>query len=275
MRLPARVTVLGAYVLLLLVTLAISEVAWQVAQYWSLQAFLPDNNHGAFIVRNVSICAIVSAISLRYFLMQEEQRRQVRVEAEARYQALQARIRPHFLFNSLNNIAALIGSRPQEAETAVEDLAQLFRAGLAAGERQTLLSEELDITRAYLRTEALRLGERLRVRWEVSPDVDGLPVPLLCLQPLVENAVDHGVEPIPEGGEVAIRIQRAATELVLEVENPVSGTPRTSTGAGMALDNVRQRLRIIYGERATLDTERPGGRFLARLRLPLPEPAGA
>jgi two-component system, LytTR family, sensor histidine kinase AlgZ len=270
--LAPRAAMAASYGLLLAVTGVISEGAWQLAQWLDLRHFLPDREHHVFLLRNLAVCAIVSALALRYFWLQAQWRGQVRAEGEARYQALQARIRPHFLFNSLNSIAALIGVRPREAETAVEDLAQLFRAGLSATDRRIPLREELDVTRAYLRTESLRLGERLRVRWDIGPDLEELPVPPLCLQPLVENAVTHGIEPLPEGGEIAVRIQRSGPQLLIEVENPVPAEPQQSQGARSALDNIRQRLSLIYGAAAELRIEHGAQHFIARLRLPVTGP---
>jgi two-component system sensor histidine kinase AlgZ len=264
-----RAGILVSYALLLLVTGIITESAWRLALWLELRHVLPDGTHAAFLLRSLLVCAVVSALALRYFWLQAQWRGQVRAEGEARYQALQARIRPHFLFNSLNSIAALIGSRPREAETAVEDLAQLFRAGLSASERRIPLRDELEVARAYLRTESLRLGERLRVRWDLAGGLEDLPVPPLCLQPLVENAVTHGIEPLPAGGEVAIAIRRDGAQLCIEVGNPVPAQAQESLGAGSALDNIRQRLALMYGAEAALQVQQQPEHFLARLTLPL------
>ncbi|MGH8454298.1 MAG: sensor histidine kinase, partial [Nevskiales bacterium] len=234
-----------------------------------LRYFLPDRHHGVFLLRNLLVCTIVSALALRYFWLQAQWRGQVRAEGQARYQALQARIRPHFLFNSLNSIAALIAGRPREAETAVEDLAQLFRAGLSASERRIPLREELEVTRAYLRTESLRLGERLRVRWEIGEGLEELPVPPLCLQPLLENAVTHGIEPLPDGGEIRVTIQKPDLRLRINVENPLPAQPHPSSGAQSALDNIRQRLALMYGEQAELVVSQAAEYFSVRLMLPV------
>jgi two-component system, LytTR family, sensor histidine kinase AlgZ len=268
-RMSRPTAMVSSFLLLLLVTAAISETAWRLAQWQMQQQFLPDLSHGAFLLRNLTICAIVSTLVLRYFWLQAQWRGQVRAEGEARYQALQARIRPHFLFNSLNSIAALIAGRPREAETAVEDLAQLFRAGLSASERRIPLREELEVTRAYLRTESLRLGERLRVRWELGAGLENLPVPPLCLQPLLENAVTHGVEPLPEGGEIHVVIQKPDLRLQISVENPMPAEPRTSMGTQSALDNIRQRLTLMYGKQAELVVSQSAERFSVRLALPV------
>jgi len=264
-----KTALLVSYGLLLGITAVITESAWQLAQWLNLQYVLPDREHGVFLLRSLLICAVVSALTLRYFWLQAQWRGQVRAEGQSRYQALQARIRPHFLFNSLNSIAALIGSRPREAETAVEDLAQLFRAGLSASERRIPLREELDVTRAYLRTEMLRLGERLRVRWAIDDGVEERLVPPLSLQPLVENAVTHGIEPLPQGGEIAICIEKSDRHLWISVENPTPAQPQESLGARSALDNIRQRLALIYGADAELELEVTPERFVSRLKLPL------
>jgi two-component system, LytTR family, sensor histidine kinase AlgZ len=258
-----------SYLLLLLVAGVISEGAWQLAQWLDLRQFLPDHEHAIFLLRNLGVCAIVAALTLRYFWLQAQWRGQVRAESEARYQALQARIRPHFLFNSLNSIAALIASRPDAAETAVEDLAQLFRAGLGASNTRIPLHEEMEVTRAYLRTESLRLGERLRIRWVVEEGLEALQVPPLCLQPLVENAVTHGIEPLPEGGAVEIAIKRTGGQLRITVENPVPAQPQASEGLRSALDNIRQRLELVYEGRAELATQLENTRFTAQLRMPV------
>lgn len=268
-RLSARQALATSYLLLLAVTGLISESAWQLAQWLDIEYFLPDRQHHVFLLRNLGIAAIVAALALRYFWLQAQWRGQVRAESEARYQALQARIRPHFLFNSLNSIAALIASRPDAAETAVEDLAQLFRAGLGASNTRIPLLEEMDLTRAYLRTESLRLGERLHVRWAVDEGLDAVHVPPLCLQPLVENAVTHGIEPLPEGGAVEIAIQRTGSQLKITVENPVPAQPQASEGLRSALDNIRQRLELVYQGRAELATQLGDTRFTAQLLLPI------
>lgn len=271
--LPPRTAVMASYTLLLLVTIAIAEVAWQIARWQGLGAFLPDHEHGVFLMRNLSVCAIVSALALRYFWVRTQWRGQLRAEGEARYQALQARIRPHFLFNSLNSIAALIGLNPRKAETAVEDLAQLFRAGLSVSERRIPLIDEIEVTRAYLRTESLRLGDRLRVTWTIDDGLDAVSVPPLCLQPLLENAVTHGVEALPEGGEITVSIHKSAAHLLIEVRNPVPDQPQPSRGAQTALENIRQRLQLIYGEQAELRTEPWPGNFRVQLKLPLADTA--
>ena len=195
---------------------------------------------------------IVTALLLRYFFVTHQWQKHVRAEAHSRIQALQARIRPHFLFNSLNTIAALTRSDPKRAEEAVEDLADLFRATLRDSHSPLRLKEELELTRIYQRIEALRLGDRLAVTW----DVGALPmrafVPGLTVQPLLENAIYHGIEPLEHGGTVTVSGRVVGGEVEIVVSNPLRRTPRAGeqrSGNRLALDNIRQRLELAYGGR--------------------------
>jgi two-component system sensor histidine kinase AlgZ len=198
----------------------------------------------------------------------------VRAEARSRIQALQARIRPHFLFNSMNTIAALTRSDPARAEEAVEDLADLFRATLRDSHSPLRLKEELELTRIYQRIEALRLGERLKVTWDVA----GLPmralVPGLTVQPLLENAIYHGIEPLPGGGTVTIAGRVANGEIELVVTNPVApgrGANDGRPGNRLALDNIRQRLTLAYGGEGVLSVEQSPDQYRVTVRFPYTE----
>jgi len=200
------------------------------------------------IAGNQAISGIITLMALRYFYVQHQWKQQVQAEARARLQALQARIRPHFLFNTLNTIASLIRSRPDPAEQAVLDLADLLRFALAQQDTITL-QEELELTRHYLAIESLRLGDRLRVDWRLDPNLPlDLPIPALLLQPLVENAIYHGLQRLPEGGTLTIQIERRAHELQVNIANPrlaESGEHRGS-GQRLAQENIRQRLQLAY-----------------------------
>ena len=174
--------------------------------------------------------------------------------AEARVQALTARIRPHFLFNSLNAVLSLIRSEPRRAETALEELADLFRA-LMRDHRDLLpLADEIALCRQYLDLEKLRLGERLNVVWEIDDVPDDLLVPPLMLQPLLENAVYHGVEPSDEDGTVRIRFAKKGDELHIDLANPCGGKEAAQGGNHMALANIRERLALYYDLEARLET---------------------
>jgi two-component system sensor histidine kinase AlgZ len=201
--------------------------------------------------------------------VQHQWRRNVQAEARARLQALQSRIRPHFLFNSMNTIAGLTRERPELAEEVVEDLADLFRAGLADSRQRVGLGEEIEMARRYLRIEALRLGDRLRVDWRIGDLPLDLPVPPLILQPLLENAVYHGIEPRAEGGEIRVEGRREGGAVVFVLRNPVHGAaPRRREGHRMALENIRQRLALAYGDEGALTVRSTDGVFEVRIRLP-------
>ena len=188
---------------------------------------------------------------------------------EARLMALTARIRPHFLYNSLNGVLGVIRSDPRRAERALEELAELFRVLMRENRELVALGEELALCRRYLDIEALRLDERLRVCWDIEPGLEGARVPPLMIQPLLENAVYHGIEPLAEPGEVRVRVARSGKELVIEVDNPVGPEAARHAGNRIALDNVRERLRLFFDLEARLDSVREGVRHRVTLRLPL------
>lgn len=188
---------------------------------------------------------------------------------EARLMALTARIRPHFLFNSLNGVLGVIRSDPRRAERALEELAELFRVLMRDSRELVALGDELALCRRYLDIEALRLGERLRVRWDIEAGLDGVRVPPLMIQPLLENAVYHGIEPLAEPGEVRLRVARSGKELVIEVDNPVGPEAGRHAGNRIALDNIRERLRLFFDLEARLDSTREGARHRVTIRLPM------
>ena len=174
--------------------------------------------------------------------------------AEARLQALTARIRPHFLFNSLNAVLSLIRSDPRRAETALEELAELFRALLRDHRDLLPLADEIALCRQYLGLEKLRLGERLNVEWDIADVPADVLVPSLILQPLLENAVCHGIEPSGDPGTLSIRFSKKADELLIEMTNPCHGGHAASGGNRMALANIRERLALHYDLEARLET---------------------
>jgi two-component system sensor histidine kinase AlgZ len=189
---------------------------------------------------------------------------------EARLMALTARIRPHFLFNSLNTVASLTRSDPGRAEEAIEDLADLFRVSLSDARAQISLREELEVARIYQRIEQLRLGERLQVRWKVAELPPDAVVPSLLLQPLLENAIGHGIEPLPEGGTVLVEGRCDGEAVVIEISNPVSATAKAvRDGNRMALDNIRQRLQLAFRGRASVTVAETDERYQVTLQFPL------
>jgi two-component system sensor histidine kinase AlgZ len=275
MQMPLRRAVGLSYLLLLLVTASMSEVAFQLTQSTGIGQELLPASHSGFVLRNLIICAIVSALVLRYFYVLHQWRSNVRREAGTRFEVLQARIRPHFLFNSMNTIAALIRGKPELAERAVEDLSDLFRASLADSSARVPLSEELALTRQYAGIEQLRLGERLSIDWRL----DGVPLdarmPRLTLQPLVENAIYHGIEPRDEGGTVSVQGSYQGDRVEIEIRNPLPADGISGrSGRQMALENVRERLALAWPGRAGLEHGREGEGYRVLLYFPY-EPANA
>lgn len=188
--------------------------------------------------------------------------------AEARLQALQARIRPHFLFNSLNAVLGIMRSDPRRAETALEDLAELFRVLMADNRKLSTLAREVELTRQYLQIEQLRLGPRLRVDWRIDGMPDNALVPPLVLQPLVENAVYHGIEPASEPGTVELSIRRNGDRVEAVLRNPYQAGGRNHSGNRMALANIKERLMLHYDEEASLTVREEGGVYEVRIVLP-------
>ena len=250
-RLPQAWAALAVVAVVVLDTLLFS-VLGRMAISWALNAeqLLPAS-WGREALANVLIAAIITGMVMRYFYVQEQLREKDQAELRARIQALQSRIRPHFLFNSMNLISSLIAVDPDAAELAVEDLSRLFRASLAASGSQSTLAEELDLCRRYARIEGLRMGGRLSVDWDIRCDPTNIPIPLLTLQPLLENAIYHGIQPRTEGGRVTILAQQTDGLLKLDVTNPLppGGAVGHHKGNQMALENIRHRLQALYGER--------------------------
>ncbi|MFV0276306.1 MAG: sensor histidine kinase, partial [Parahaliea sp.] len=227
----------------------------------------PFATDGWALLRNLLVALVVGGIALRYCYLQQQLRLRERSVLQARLDALRARIRPHFLFNTLNSIASLIATQPEQAERAVEDLAELFRGSLREASQTLTVADEIRLCSLYLDIEQLRLGSRLRVDWQVGTAVRDLPMPSLVLQPLVENAVYHGVARLAEGGCIEVRIARRDGLLHVHVSNPV---PQQETDGGLriALDNIVQRLRGQYGERAGLEAARRDEAFRVHLFYP-------
>ena len=262
-----------ALALALAVTALVSEGAWWLADYANRAVGVAGAGSAADHLRlqlqNLAVCAIAVGIALRYFYVSHQWQANVEAEAQSRVRALQARIRPHFLFNSMNTIASLTRSNPKVAEQAIADLSDLFRASLREHRERIPLANEIEIARAYERIEKLRLGERLQVDWQV----DGLPmdamVPALILQPLLENAVYHGIEPLDKGGVIRVGGRQDGKSAILTIDNPVS--PRVvgrRPGHRIGLDNVRQRLELMFPGEAEVEVIEAPERFVVTLRFP-------
>jgi two-component system sensor histidine kinase AlgZ len=185
----------------------------------------------------------------------------------ARLSELQARIRPHFLFNTLNSAIALVRDDPARAETLLEDLSDLFRHALVDQGESVTLAEEVALARRYLGIEQVRFGERLRIEWALDPHAGNAKVPPLVLQPLVENAVKHGVEPSDAGAQVRISTQRRGGIVVIKVTNTVP-SGQGKRGHGVAQDNVRDRLRLLHDVQGQFQTALVEGVYQVRIEVP-------
>ncbi len=220
--------------------------------------------------RSNVIAAIIGGLALRYFYVQQRLRMQEQSELQSRIQALQSRIRPHFLFNSMNIIASLIATDPDTAETVVEDLSELFRASLNDAGNQVPLGDELDLCERYMRIEGLRLGDRLNMNWQVAGPIEAAKIPLLTLQPLLENAIYHGVQPRAEASTVTVSVQVDEDQVKVRIENPLpeAGLRGSSSGNRMAMENIRTRLQVLYGDAASLEAGAQGDVYVSSLCLP-------
>jgi len=267
-----------ALLLMLGVTAVVTEGAWWLAasakRLLGMDTDALGADHIGFLLRNLSVGAIAGGLALRYFYVSQQWRRNVEAEAQSRVRALQARIRPHFLFNSMNTIASLTRSNPRAAEQAIADLSDLFRASLREHRERIPLGSEIEIARAYERVERLRLGDRLRVDWQVDTLPMDAPVPALILQPLLENAVYHGIEPLDKGGTIRVTGRRDGSKAVLTIDNPVA--PKLvgrRPGHQIGLDNVRQRLDLMFRGEAELEVIEGPERFIVTIRFPTDGPA--
>jgi two-component system sensor histidine kinase AlgZ len=266
-RFSQRSGLLIAWLTAVLVTLLGSLVVCRLDQALELGLSVPRDASLRFVIANAVICALIAAALLRYLYVLEQWRERVRAAAKAQVDALQARIRPHFLFNSMNTIASLIRTRPADAERTVEDLSDLFRAALGADDRPGTLGEELDLVSRYLDIERLRLGDRLALAFDVADLPRGFALPRLLLQPLIENAIYHGIQPHAEGGTLELRGRRVAGGIEIMIANPLpAGT--SARRNGVALANVRARIEYHFGARGELRVEPGEGKYRVSVHLP-------
>lgn len=267
LRLPGLLPYAGVWlVMVLIVTLGSLLAQWMDVV---LEMQLIPAGSTTFIRNNALIAALLGAAMLRYFYVLAEWQARLAAVAHAKVEALQARIRPHFLFNSMNTVAALVRMDPAAAERTVENLSELFRAALGQDDTHGgTLGEELQLVDRYLAIEQLRLGERLRVRRELDALPADASMPILLLQPLVENAVRHGIQPLREGGEIVLRGVHDGSMMHIEIDNPLSDGPAVA-GSGHGLNNVRQRVAYRFGPRASVEAGPHENRFVVKLHLPI------
>jgi two-component system sensor histidine kinase AlgZ len=205
------------------------------------------------VARYGLLSVIVCGILLLYFRLRS--RVLSRALNDARLQVLRARIRPHFLFNTINAVLGIVRAQPRLAETALEDMADLFRMAMSDAQDLVPLAREIQLSKQYLALEQLRMGERLHVDWQIKDMPDDVLIPPLLLQPLLENAVYHGIEPLPQGGSIHIMLHLNNDELHLKVENPVRAES-PHRGNRVALSNIRERLDLLFDVEARYQVER-------------------
>jgi two-component system, LytTR family, sensor histidine kinase AlgZ len=268
-RLTPWLGVAAAYGLMLLVTVLGSMLVFALDQQLNLNLTLPSQFQARFVWRNAALCALIGAALLRYFYVFEQWRSRERAEAKARFEALQARIRPHFLFNSMNTIASLIPLRPSDAEHAIENLADLFRAALGNDQALNTLGSELELVHRYLDIEKLRLGDKLQTQFATDDLPMSMTVPALLLQPLIENAVYHGIQQLSDGGVVSVIGRRANGIVEIEIRNPrPPENSRLAGRHGIALVNTRARIEYHFGRRGALDVDAGPDYFCCTVKLP-------
>ncbi len=222
-------------------------------------------------LRLLALPLIGAALALAMALwLQWREGQRMPADARARLAELQSRIRPHFLFNTLNSAVALVRTDPARAEGVLEDLAELFRAALAdgGGSSSVTLGSELELAQRYLAIEQLRFGERLHLEWQLDASADGARLPPLVLQPLLENAVRHGIEPTERGGLIRVRTRARLGRAEITIDNTVGDMP-SRPGHGLALANVRERLRLLHDLDAQFEVQRADGRFRVKIAVPL------
>lgn len=259
------------FVVLEIMCLLLAEVAWRITGFYA-EAVVINDTHSGFIFRTFAASSIVIALAMRYLYISSEWRRSIVLEAQARISALQALIRPHFLFNSMNTIASLTRSNPKQAEEAIEDLSDLLRANLGVQKNRAALKEELEVAAIYQRIEKLRLGDRLKVRWNVAELPMRAQIPSLTIQPLLENAIYHGIELLPDGGEVVVTGKRNGDKLEIEMKNPIAqDRTRRTGGNNMAFSNIRQRFELAYGPNAKVEVTETDSDYSVRLVFPYDE----
>lgn len=267
-RLQAQYVAYVALTLLVMSTWLVTGCAWLLLRgVWSMT----EEGWETVFLRFTGIALAVGLLGLAAFQNHWRTRKLAVLAKQSELEALQARIRPHFLFNTLNTGAALVHQRPADAEQLLLDLADLFRAALA-GPREIPLEEELALTRRYLEIEALRFGDRLELAWQLPSYMPDVHVPTLSMQPLVENAVRHGIEPSAEGGKIEIYVSEAEGTLEITIRNPLPPPGSVGrTGHKVGLNSVGARIHALTQGQGRLVTRSADGYFTATITLPIPK----
>ena len=275
-RLPERRAILMAYMILLCMTWLVGEFTlWLLSTTDRLPTARPEW-YGYFHAQNLTVSAIVNALALRYFLARHKLRQTTMREERARAEIMKYRIRPHFLFNSMNIIASLTQRAPVRAETAIEDMADLFRLMLDDSKDLMPVHTEISVARKYIKLEKLRLEQRLNVNWKIGSIPRTAKTPVLMLQLLLENAIHNGIEQLAEGGDISVVIDMGDEDtLAIAVDNPVAEETTTTRHSdymlqqdSSALDNIRLRLYELYADAARLTVNRTPTQLSVRVTHP-------
>ena len=256
------------FCLLMTISLTVAVIAKETASFF----YYDDFSLGElFILRVLTISAVIYFLLLRYFYIQHQWRINTAAQSRAEIQALRARIRPHFLFNSMNTIASLISISPDIAEKSIEDLSDLFRASLSE-QNMASLADEIELAKSYLAIESLRLGDRLQIEWQIDDKLLKTEVPSLIIQPLAENSIYHGIEPMQNGGKILISALQIDNKLNLSISNPIMSEKQSSAfrkGNQMAQDNIKQRLKLVYGNKGAFSINDTKDNYTVSLLIPL------
>jgi two-component system sensor histidine kinase AlgZ len=263
---------LAVSLLIAILTAVSSVIAVQLVytHSWSgdyLTFDVSNPEHLWILVRNTTVAALITLVWMRYLFLRQQVMLGLVAEGEARFRSLQARIQPHFLFNTLNTIASLIDLNPKAAESTLEHLATLLRSSLKATTDNVPLQQEIELCQHYLAIEQQRLGDKLQVDWHIEGDPNQLTLPALTLQPLVENAVYHGIQRLPKGGIIQIRLRAHTQGIHCQVINPLPATA-AQPGNQTAHSNIQQRLAIRYGDSAKMTIQQTSEQYQVDLFLP-------
>jgi two-component system sensor histidine kinase AlgZ len=256
--------------LLLVTSLGIDGIIYLLHHLQIIEDRWPEWRE-TLLIRSLMITAIVGTLGVRYLIMRERSDTHHQLQQESKLQALQSRIRPHFLFNSLNSVASLTRSDPSKAEAVLHDLADLFRVLLADARKLVPVSAEREISRQYLEVEKIRLGDRLQVKWNVSNIPRAALIPALTLQPLLENAIYHGIEPRFAGGTIKIEMWAEGEMLNIMISNPLPDVRKEGHNKGnkLAQENIRQRLATQFGSAASMQVIQEGGQYHVKVKIPI------
>lgn len=261
-----------SFLSVLVMLMLLSELTFYIMNKYSITGII-TSSHWEFLIHNLLIGGIIGALALRYFYIQHQWRLKVEAESSTKLQLLQARIRPHFLFNSMNSIASLTRTRPETAERVTEDLAELFRMILRDDYELISWSREKELSQRYIDIEKQRLGDRLKIQWYTDSIPDNALVPALLLQPLLENAIFHGIEPEIDGGSIRISGEMVTsplskTQLKITIQNTNSKNLVHRQGNKIALKNSQERLQTHFPGQASIVCQEKDGIYFAIVTLP-------